>query len=75
MYGKRCDKCGKLNHFKEVCRGARSSVVNTIEKKTVHEQEHGIKMLNINSFSFNSSHSAIKANLKTPSNKGTTVVP
>ena len=47
-YGKRCDKCGKHNHFKEVYSGPMSSVVNTIEKNTVHEQELGIKMVNIN---------------------------
>ena len=73
-YGKRCDKCSKLNHFKEECRGARSSAVNTIEKETVHEQEPGIKTVNINSINFNSNHSTIIANLKTSSSKATTVV-
>ena len=38
VYGKMCDKCCKLNHFKEVCRDARNSAFNTIEKETVHEQ-------------------------------------
>ena len=68
-------QCSKLNHFKDVCRGARGSVVNTTERETVHEQEPCIGMVNINSFSFNSNHSAIMAILKTPSNKATIVVP
>ena len=74
-YGKRCDKCDKLNHFKDVSRSARSSAVNTIEKEAVNEKEPGIKMVNINSVNFNSNHSAIIANLKTSSNKVTLMMP
>ena len=74
-YGKRSDKCRKLNHFKEKCRGARGSAVNTIEKETVHKQEHCIKMVNINSVSFNSNHSTIIANLKISSYKSKIAVP
>ena len=60
---------------KEVCRGAKGSLVNTIEKETTHKQEPCIKMVNINLVSFNSNHSVIIANLKTSSNKATIVVP
>ena len=69
-YGKRYDKCDKLNHFKDVCRSARSSTVNTIVKEAVHKQELGIETVNINS-----NHSAIIANLKTSSNKAAIMVP
>ena len=72
---KRCDKCGKLNHFKDICRSARSSAVNTIEKEVVHKQDPGIKMVNINSVNFNSNHSTIIANLNMSSNKATFIVP
>ena len=53
----------------------RSSIINTIEKEAVHEQEPGIETVNINSVNFNSNHSAIMANLKTSSNKATIMVP
>ena len=62
VYGKRCDKCGRFNHFRDVYRSASSSVVNIIEKEAVHEQELGIKMVNINSVNFNASHSPIIGN-------------
>ena len=74
-YGRRCDKCGKLNHFKDVWRSARSSVVNTTRKEAVHEQEPGTEMVNINSANFNSNHSAIIAKLKTSPNKAIIMVP
>ena len=74
-YCKRCDKCSKLNHFKQVCRGARASAVNTIEKETVYEQEPCIKTVNINSVSSNYNHFTIIANLKTSSNKTSIVIP
>ena len=69
MYRKWYVKCSKLNHFKDVCRCARSSTVNTIEKEAVHKQEPGIKMVNINSVNFNANYSTIITNLKTSSNK------
>ena len=73
-YGKRCDECSKLNHFRDICRCVRCNMVNTIEKETVHKQEHGTKMVNMNSVIFNSNHSTI-ANLKISSNKATIMVP
>ena len=67
VYGKKCDKCGKLNHFREVCKSSKSGVVHTLEKEAEHEQEPSIKMVNINSVRFNSNQSAIVAKLKTSS--------
>ena len=52
-----------------------NSAVNTIEKEAKHEQEPGIKMVNINSVNFNSNHSTMIANLKTSSNKANIMVP
>ena len=75
MYGKRCGKCGKHNHFKDVCRSARSSAVNAIEKEVVHKKKPGIEMVNINSVNFNSNHSRIIANLKTSFKKAAIMVP
>ena len=47
-------------------------MVYTIEKAAVHEQEPGIKTVNINSVNF---HSTIIANLKTSSNEATIMMP
>ena len=47
-YGKRYDNCGKINHFKAVCRGSQINMVNIVEKENSHEQEAGIKIVNIN---------------------------
>ena len=74
-YGKGCDNCCKINHFKAVCRGSQTSVVNTVQKEDIHEQEPGIKMVNINSINFNSNHSVITAKLKTSPKQATMMVP
>ena len=60
--------------LQKVCRGARGSIVYTIEKESVHKQEPGIEMVYINSVSFISSHSTIIANLKASFNKATNVM-
>ena len=57
-----------------VCRGSQSSTINAVEKEDIHEQEYGIEMVNINSFSFNSNHSVILAKLKTSSTQATIMV-
>ena len=63
-YGKKCDKSSKLNHFKEVCRSSKSSMVYAREKEVEQEQEPSIETVNINAVRFNSNHSTILANLK-----------
>ena len=75
VHGKRCDKFGQPNHFTDVCRSARSNVVNTIEKEPVHAQEPGIETVNINSVIFYSDHSTLITNLKKLSNKATIMEP
>ena len=72
-YGKKFTKCNKMNHFREVCRGARGSVVHDIEQESDQKQENHIEMVNINFINFNPNHSVIAANLKTSSNKAITV--
>ena len=75
VYGKRCDKCDKINHFKVVCRGFQTSTVNAVEKENIHEPESGIGIANINLISFNSNHSVILSKLKTSSKQATITVP
>ena len=75
MHGKRCDKCGKINHFKVVCRGSQTSTVNAVQKEDIQEQESGIEMVNINSMSFTSNHSTLLSKLKTSSKQATMTVP
>ena len=58
-----------------VCRGSQISVVNNAEKEDIHEQESGIKMVNINLISFISNYSVILAKLKTLSKQATIMVP
>ena len=58
-----------MNHFKEVCRSSKGSMVHNIEIEDEQEQKTDIEMVNIISVRFNSNHSAIIANLKTSLNK------
>ena len=74
MYSKRCDNCDKINHFNAVCRGSQTIVANAVEKD-IHEQEPGIKMVNISLISFNSNHSTIIAKLETSSKQATMTFP
>ena len=58
-----------MNHFKEVCKSFKSSMVHNKEKEADQEWETDIEMVNINSIQFNSNHSAIIAKMETSSNK------
>ena len=64
-----------MNHFKEICRSSKSSVVHNIEKDADQERETDIEMENIYSVRFNSNYSAKIANLETSSNKVIITVP
>ena len=59
VYGKKCDKCGMLNHFRKVCRSFNSSTVHTMEKEVDQVQGPGIKTINVKSVRFSSNYSAI----------------
>ena len=58
-----------MNYSLEVCRNIRGREVPGLEKEPKQEEENHTETVNINSINFNSHHSVIKANLKTPSNK------
>ena len=54
-YGKMCTDCGKVNHFREVCRSRRNTTVHNIEQEPDRcnvEEEH-IDTVNKNSIIFN----------------------
>ena len=74
-YGKRCAGCGKINHFREVCRH-RSTAVHNIKQvpDQCNVEEDHIDMVNINSITFNSKWSAITANLKMTSNQVSVII-
>ena len=64
--GKKCMDCGKINHFREVCRSRRKTAVYNIEQVTDQcdiEEDH-IDMAKINSIIFISKCCAIAGNLK-----------
>ena len=71
----RSEKCEKMNCFKEACRSSKGSVVHNIEKEDEQDQETDNEMVNINLVGFNSNHSTIIANLKTPLNKVVITMP
>ena len=50
-------------------------MVNVVKKEDIQEQVSGIKMVNVNSISFNSNHSAILPKLKTSSKQAAMMVP
>ena len=64
-----------MNHFKEVYRSSKGSMVHHIETEDEQKQETDIEMVNINSIRFNSNHFTIIANLKTSPNKVVITVP
>ena len=65
----KCTKCNKRNHFREVCRRARGSMVQNIMHEAEQEQENQTKMMNINSFNFIANCSIITTNLNKSPNK------
>ena len=75
-YGKKCMDCGKMNHFREVCRSRRSTAIHNIEQvpDQCKVQKDHIDMVNINSVIFNKKQLAITANLKTSSNQNSVVI-
>ena len=69
-------ECGKLNHFREVCRSRRNTAVHNIEQMSHQcnlEEDH-IDTVNINLIIFNSKWLAVTVNLKTSSNQVSAVI-
>ena len=73
--GKKCERCYKMNHLKDVCRSSKSSAVHNMEKETDHEQEIDNEMVTINPIKFNFSCSTIIADQKALLNKVIFTVP
>ena len=75
-YGKKLVECGKINHFREVCRSGRNRTVQNLEQEPnqQHEEDHN-DMMNVKSIIFNRKQSIITANLKTSSNQVSIIVP
>ena len=48
-YGKKCERCYKMNHFKEMNRSYKTSEVHTMQKEADQEKETDIEIVNINS--------------------------
>ena len=65
-YGKKCISCGKINYYKEVCR-------RRINKKKTQYQPRN-RPVPENSIHFNSKHSVMTANIKTPSKQARVIV-
>ena len=64
-YGKMCIGCGKMGHFKKVCRSRRDHAVHEVEVERMPElQEEEIETVSINSIYLNRNCSQITAPLK-----------
>ena len=75
-YGKMCTRCGKMGHFRKVCRSKRDQVVHEVEIETVQEpQEEEIETVSINSVYLNKNQSLITVHLETQVGKTTVDIP
>ena len=75
-YGKTCNSCGKMGHFKKVCRSRRDQAVHEVEvEMTPEPQEEEIETVSINSLYLNRNRSLITAHLKMQVGKTTIEVP
>ena len=64
-YGKSCASCGKMGHFKKVCRSRRDCAVYEVEVEVTTElQEEDIETESINSIYLNRNQLLIAAHLK-----------
>ena len=71
-----CASCGKIGHFKKVCRGSRDHTVHEVEIEMAQEpQEEGIETVSINSIYLNKNQSLITAHLEMQVGKTTIEVP
>ena len=76
-YRKKCEECGKVNHFREICRSRRNRTVHDLEQEPYqhHEKEDHIDTVTIIVIIFNSKQLVITANLKILSNQVYIIVP
>ena len=58
VYGKTCTRCGKMGHFRKVCRSKRDCAVHEVETEIVQEpQQEEIETVSINSVYLNKNRS------------------
>ena len=75
-YGKMCTGCGKMGHFKKVCRHRRDRTVHEVEVETMPDlQEEEIETVSKNSIYLNRNPLLITAHLKMQVSKTTIEVP
>ena len=75
-YGKMCAGCGKMGHFKKVCRSKRDHAVHEVEMEMVQgPQEEVLETVNINSVYLNRNRSLITAQLEMQVGENTLEVP
>ena len=64
-YGKRCTECGKIGHFRVVCRSRRDIAMDEVQQVAVQDRaENSIDSVTINSTHFNKICSVLTAKLK-----------
>ena len=75
-YGKTCTGCGKMGHFKKVCRSRKDHVVHEVEIEMAQKpQEEEIETVSINSIYLKRNQLLITAHLKMQVGKTTIEVP
>ena len=64
-YGKTCNGCGKMGHFKKVCQSRKDRAVHKLEVKEAQEDNEGeIETVSIDSVHLNKNWSLITAKLE-----------
>ena len=74
-YWKSCANCGKMGHFKKVCRSRRDCTVHEVEVEVMPELQEDRETVSINSIYLNRNLSLIIAHLKMQVDKTTIEVP
>ena len=76
-YGKKCADCGKINHFREVCRSRINTIFHNIgqEPDQCSIEEYHIDTVNINVLIFNNKWLTITANLTMSLNQVSIIIP
>ena len=76
VYGKMCANCGKMGHYKKVCRSRKDHVVHELEVEVMQEsQDEQIETVSIDSVHLNKNWSVIIAYLDTFTGKNKVKIP
>ena len=75
-YGKTCTGCGKMGHYKKVCRSKRDCTVHELQVEMVQDsQDEEIETLSINSIYLNKNRSLITVHLEMQVGKNMVEIP